>query len=397
MVALLALMCSMSLVSGSLHIASAAATPSVSQSPTANLTFSNNASTSAEVYYAQSTYVMDVLNSGTFQNFLTAHALSASDLTLIPSGYGYTTNNSILIEVTMTFQTANTNTILAQYYLNGTVLPIMEPPHGAESYGGTTLSLANWAGYQVHNCNDDILGYCGINGSGYGPYSTNYISFTNPSSFSNGPSGEQTSASWQFAIWTGGGNGEATNGTNPTWFLQGGEAFWGNNQATYSPCGTAYDACFFTQDGVTGTPSYFTPSVSPYGTSMTITYQGIANCINGDDEYETYITYSTYASHQDIGCIPHSQNTYAYMVAEAPMSSHCTYLSNLCQIPSFSSLSFTGAIEVTSSYKSLDSNADYTYQISMEQVVGTTNISTSGLTDGSGDSTWTCTFDTISQ
>jgi hypothetical protein len=400
-VGLVALMCSMAFVVAAtpLRIAAAAASPSVSEAATANLTFSDNSSTSAQVYYAQNTYAGDILNSQTFQNFLSNHGFSESGLTLIPGGYGYGTDNGVVDEVTLSFQTTNTTSILAQYYLNGTVLPIKEPAHGEESYGGTSLSLANWAGYQVHNCNYDLFGYCGVSGSGYGPYDANYISFTNPSSFSNGPSNEQTVSSWQFAIWTGGGNGEATNGTNPTWFLQGGEAFWGNNQATYSPCSTSYDACFFVQDGVTGTPSYFTPSVSPYGTSMTINYEANANCLNGDDMYETYITYSTYTAHQDIGCIPHSQNTYSYMIMEAPTSSHCSHLASLCQIPEFSSVSFTGALTIGSSSKSLDANADYTYQISMEQVTPTTNISTSGLTDngGSTDSTWTCTWDSISQ
>lgn len=366
---------------------------------TTALTFNDSSSIAAQVYHTEGTYASDVMGSQQFQRFLSANGLSSSGLALVPSGYGYTTHNGVLIEASLAFQTSNGTVILAQYYLNGTAFLIKEPPHGVVRFGSsTTIDTDSWAGYQVHNCNYDLFGYCGVSGSGYGPYDSNYMSFTNPSSFGNGPSNLQDSNSWVIAIWTGGGNGEATNRTNPTWFLQGGEAFWGNYQAAHSPCGTSYNACFWTQYGATGTPTFFTPSVSPYGRSMTITYFANANCISGGDYYVTQISFAGYVQTQAIGCIAHANNTYAYLVMESPLSSSCSYGIKICQIPSFDYITYTGALEIGGSYKSLDSNADYTYQISMYQAV-TTNISTSGLTDngGSTESTWTCTFSSIQQ
>ncbi|MDE1854080.1 MAG: hypothetical protein KGI38_10120 [Thaumarchaeota archaeon] len=381
------------------RVATADESTNVTLTGTTTLTFNDSSSTAALVYHAEGTYASQVVGSQTFRRFLSAYGLSASGLTLVPSDFGYTTHNDVVVEASMAFLTANGTVILAQYYLNGTVLPIKEPPHGAIRFGSSEIiNYGSWAGYQVHNCNYDLFGSCGVSGSGYGPYDSNYMSFTNPSSFGNGPSNLQDSNSWVLAIWTGGGNGEATNGTNPTWFLQGGEAFWGNYQAAHSPCSTSYYACFWTQYGATGTPTFFTPSVSPYGRSMTITYFANANCISGGDYYVTQISFAGYVQTQAVGCIAHANNTYAYLVMESPLSSSCSYGIKICQIPSFDYITYSGALEISGSYKSLDSNADYTYQISMNQA-GTTNISTGGLTDNSGstDSTWTCTFSSIQQ
>lgn len=130
-----AVVCSMGLaVAGPLHPASANSPALPLNRLQAPLTFSNSNSTSAQVYADQSAYVAQVLGNRAFQVFLNTHEISAADLSLVPNSYGYTTDNGVLDEVTLMFQTANGTSIAAQYYLNGTVLPIIEPEHGVYNY-----------------------------------------------------------------------------------------------------------------------------------------------------------------------------------------------------------------------------------------------------------------------
>jgi|GEM_PF-2343369 hypothetical protein len=138
---MVAVVCSMGLaVAAPLHPASANSPAAPSQSAAGSLTFGNPNSTSAQVYAGQSAYESEVLGNQAFQAFLVAHGFSAADLTLAPASYGYTTDNGVLDEVTLMFQTVNGTFIAAQYYLNGTVLPIIEPTHGAINLFGSPTS-----------------------------------------------------------------------------------------------------------------------------------------------------------------------------------------------------------------------------------------------------------------
>ncbi len=231
---------------------------------------------------------------------------------------------------------------------------------------------ANYGGYYVQYCDENILGHCSYEGIDQVNATT-----IGPNTIEAPPSGQEVGACCKIAEWTGVANG--SGGT--TYLVQGGLAWWGIHLSPpegYSPVnGFLLFTETFPNMSCTSSkciPSYYSPPSwmnGIEGTTIQMSTVVNADCGSGgggESWEEVWSVGSTFTANY-IACMTAKSETYAWYTIESPLDSQCTgsnggyYAGGVyfCQLPQFYSgggaLSWAGTIcNINQGCRRLDSN-----------------------------------------
>jgi len=205
-------------------------------------------------------------------------------------------------------------------------------------------SSCNWSGYAAQDCESEFLGICTEH---YNVAEANG-NVQAASSLTAPKTKDECCAIFE---WTGVGNSSSGAG-----LLQGGYAWAGFQLSNLSDSNTHTGYAFFVENFGAGQNAIFIKPPAGFdgvkGQTITLTTEAYAICsvspIKEDWEEIWQLGSSVY--HQQIeGCI--QSVSWGYYILESPISSACTggFGGDICQLPDFGTVSFTGNICYNSS------------------------------------------------
>jgi hypothetical protein len=259
------------------------------------------------------------------------------------------------------------------------------------AFYSTQLSYADYSGYSAQFWQCQYIIFSCSTTSILGVYGNIQI----PSTISS-PTGA-TAACCQFAEWTG--VSSTASGNN---LVQGGIAWTGDNQGSL-PQSNSEGFSLFTEyvpsGSNTGTGPQFFPPPSwmdgVQGQTILMTTKPDANCSSkgvqsGNVVWVQFWQDGSMSTAQSIQCLSPSTENYGWYIFETPNQSSCTSggFRGYCEIPKFSTISFTGNICNQATCRNINSNSDPI----QGYYIGHNSVDTATSSIPSGGNSWTETW-----